>query len=187
MSKVFYTADLHLGHRRVAEIRGYDDPADHDSDICRSWRLSVSDDDWVYVLGDLGIEGSHRHALDLVSGLPGRKVLVCGNHDPVHPMNRDSRRFVARYAEVFEQVVPYARRRIQGIEVLLSHYPYRADHTEPARDLQWRLPDLESWLLHGHTHSEKAITSPNEIHVGWDAWCRLVPEATIARLIGCEA
>ena len=30
---VFFTSDLHLGHRKAAEHPGYDNPVDHDAEI----------------------------------------------------------------------------------------------------------------------------------------------------------
>ena len=57
------------------------------------------------------------------------------------------------------------------------------DHTDPPRYMQWRLPDMGHFLLHGHTHSTEKRTSAREIHVGWDAWRRMVAEHELAAII----
>lgn len=89
---------------------------------------------------------------------------------------------MAQYYGVFKSVQSYARRRVEGAEVLLSHLPYssatNADHTATPRYSQYRLPDLGRPLLHGHTHGQERVThtihNTRQIHVGLDAWRRPV-------------
>jgi calcineurin-like phosphoesterase family protein len=163
-------ADLHLGHRLVADLRGFsDDVAAHDAAICDNWAKVVSPKDQVWVLGDLAVSNPTA-ALALVGTLPGTKHLITGNHDPVSPIHRDSHKWQRRYLDVFESVQAYAKRRHAGRTVLLSHYPYTTDRGFEARYPQWRLPDLGERLFHGHTHSKEQVTSGREVHVGLDAW-----------------
>ncbi|WP_322097959.1 metallophosphoesterase family protein [Nakamurella alba] len=179
MPGTFFTSDLHLGHRLVAGLRGFDDPADHDDEIARRWRETVGDGDTVWVLGDLAVTSSAigiERTLQRIAGLPGTKHLVPGNHDPVHPMHRHAHRHQRRYLEVFESVQAFARTRIpvlpdvRATPMMLSHFPYLADHSDPPRFLEYRLRDEGEWLLHGHTHAAGQRTSVREIHVGLDAW-----------------
>jgi calcineurin-like phosphoesterase family protein len=180
---VFFTSDLHLGHRKAAEHRGFEHPHEHDAVICENWHATVKADDDVWVLGDLAAS-SPIYALGVLGALPGRKHLISGNHDKTHPMFRDAHKHLRAYMEVFESVASAGRRRINGREVLLSHFPYRRDRGE-ARHLQWRLRDEGAWLLHGHTHGAETI-SPliREVHVGVDAW-QMTPVAleTVGALI----
>lgn len=178
---VYFTSDLHLGHRLVAGLRGYEGRAiDHDDRIRFGWEMRVGPKDDVWVLGDLAAS-SPTYALEFIATLPGRKHLVAGNHDRCHPMHRDAHNWQRRYLEVFDSVQPFARRRIDGRDVLLSHFPYTRDRGEP-RHVQWRLRDEGSWLLHGHTHGQERVTitppipgteflfgPAREIHVGVDA------------------
>lgn len=185
MASVWHTADLHIGHRLVSGLRGFADTDAHDAEIIERWTRDVRDGDIVYVLGDVAVSNPTR-ALVILNELPGRKRLISGNHDPVAAQHREAHRWFGAYLEVFEWVTPFARRRIAGQDVLLSHYPYAtsigADHGE-VRYAQYRLPDLGEWLLHGHNHSTEVRTSEREIHVGYDAWRRLVPEHEIAALM----
>jgi len=105
----------------------------------------------------------------LIAELPGTKHLIAGNHDRCHPMHRDAHNWQRRYLEVFDSVQSFARRRIAGRQVMLSHFPFSGDHTFEDRYTQYRLRDEGAWLLHGHTHS-MSKGEGRQIHVGADAW-----------------
>lgn len=192
MTTVFFTADLHLGHELVAKerTRGWVLPrvvgaevTAHDRVLAHRWDATVKPDDTVWVLGDLCAGGptATRRALEWIDARPGVKHLVAGNHDKVHPMHRDAHKWQREYLESgFESVQAFARRRIDGQQVLLSHFPYEGDHTARSRFDQYRLPCEGLPLLHGHTHSSERVTSvlPDgdlhvstpQVHVGVDAW-----------------
>lgn len=202
---VYLTSDLHLGHERVATLRGFDSVAEHDAAVADRWRALVKPRDTVWVLGDLAA-ASPVHALAILATLPGEKVLVAGNHDRCHPMHRDAHRRQAAYLTTgggpFVATLSGARKRIGGEDVLLSHFPYLRDREEP-RHLQWRLRDEGLPLVHGHTHGEERLTvtpammtdpwhgepeevAPRriEVHVGVDAWgLSPVAEHDVAALI----
>jgi calcineurin-like phosphoesterase family protein len=169
MSNVFYTSDAHLGHNLVAGKRGFATSAAHDTHFCDQWTSVVKPDDLVWVLGDLATS-SPTHALSLLSQLPGRKRLIKGNHDRNHSMHRNAPRWDDKYREVFEYTADFGRVRAGGVNVLLSHFPYYADHTDPPRHMQYRLPEMGELLMHGHNHSKRRYTSAYELHVGVDAW-----------------
>lgn len=179
----WFTSDLHFGHRLVAGHRGFTDTTDHDDAICIEWCKRVTTSDQVWVLGDLTLSNPTK-ALGIIAELPGTKHFISGNHDPCHPMHRDSHKWQRRYLAAFESVQPFARRKIAGHYVLLSHFPYTADRGE-VRYSQYRLADEGMWLLHGHLHSTEQRTSAREIHVGVDAW-GLAPVNldTIAEMLG---
>jgi calcineurin-like phosphoesterase family protein len=174
--KVWFTADLHVGHRFVAGLRGHSDTNDHDSLLASHWDRMVQPDDQVWVLGDISVGGSRaqRAALEWIADRPGTKHLVSGNHDDCAPMHRNAHKWLRSYLEAFESVAPAARRRYGGQEFLLSHYPYKGDHTEVQRYDQWRLPDHGLPILHGHTHSGGRVSHSAkgtlQLHVGVDAW-----------------
>jgi calcineurin-like phosphoesterase family protein len=184
----FYTSDLHFGHLLVADIRGFDDPADHDATVAQRWRETVGADDEVWVLGDLSMAQSNvgvERVLAQIAELPGTKHLIPGNHDPVHPLHRRAHLWQRRYLQVFESVQAFAHQRIEGVDVLLSHFPYVADHSDPPRFLEYRLRDEGMWLLHGHTHQSERRSGEREIHVGLDGWdLRPASVEEIAALMG---
>ena len=80
---IYYISDLHLFHDKI--IEKYNRPFAsieemHDC-IIKNWRNTVKKNDIVYVLGDLGMYHAHEIA-DIISSLPGNKILITGNHDP---------------------------------------------------------------------------------------------------------
>lgn len=212
MSEVFYTSDLHLGHNLVAGKRGFTtleedsyevrdgygesfqspldsvempDPDSHDAWLAQRWDSQVKPGDTVFVLGDISINGG-QHALDWIRARPGNKVLVAGNHDPVHPQHRTAQKKFALWTNYFEMITPFMRRKLAGISFGMSHYPYASWGDGPerggavtSRHNQWRLPDMGMPLLHGHTHGPER-DHDNMFHVGVDAWDgSLVPQSVI--------
>lgn len=178
MSTVLVTADLHLGHERVIEIRGYPTAAEHDDAIEDAWRAAVRPDDIVWVLGDLCL--SHlENTLDRIATWPGRKRLIAGNHDACHPMHRHAPKTLPRYLRTFEYVSTVATARHAGQTVLLSHFPYvgGGDHFDTERYPQWRLVDYGGLLLHGHGHTRgtRRRTGPRSLDIGLDAWHAPIP------------
>ena len=103
MSEVFVIADLHFGHKKLAEVRGFESTQAHDDDIVDRWNRAVRKRDVTYVLGDV-------FKLDRMKDLNGLKKLAMGNHDTMP---------IARYAEHFSKVAAY----FDFDGALLSHIP----------------------------------------------------------------
>jgi predicted phosphohydrolase len=83
--KVFALADLHLG-RAVKKPMDVFGPAweRHTERIDANWRARVGPDDWVLVPGDISWAMKLEDAvpdLRFIHDLPGRKILLKGNHD----------------------------------------------------------------------------------------------------------
>lgn len=144
---VFYTSDLHIGHAKVAGIRGFKkiveyresggqdpmwedvevvDTEAHDRDLARVWDSMVKPDDIVYVLGDTGMSNFDKVVLPWFAERPGTKHLIAGNHDPVHPARSDALKLQPKWLKVFATISPYATRKAAGHKFLLSHFPYGA-------------------------------------------------------------
>jgi len=160
--QVWYTSDLHFLHEKVALIRGFKDSAEHDIAIFENWQGQVTPNDTVYVLGDIASdERTLRHALGMLDALPGDKILIAGNHDGFHPKNRKFMEWqeIALSFPRIKAVAPFARRKLLGKDVMLSHFPYYRERpgVEP-RDMQYRLRNEGNWLLHGHTHGTEVVT-----------------------------
>ena len=171
-TRTFFTSDLHVGHRLVSDMRGFTTPDDHDAVLAQRWDIAINQNDVVWVLGDIsgGGRGSQLTALDWLKQRPGKKHLVSGNHDTVHPMHSTAHTLLPDYLEVFKTVQSAARRQIARQTCLLSHFPYAADTLADRRDFsQWQLPDRGCWLLHGHIHRDVRQVG-QQIHVGLDAW-----------------
>lgn len=111
-----------------------------DAAIASAWRSRVTDDDTVWILGDVG-------CLDELASLPGTKHLVFGNDD------RPRKPFVE--SGVFETTQTKRTLEIGCGKILLVHDPRSAspDHTR---------------ILHGHTHSLPDEPDPRFVSVSVD-------------------
>ncbi len=79
MSRVLFVGCLHLGHKWMAQHRGFHDEFYHDEYLIEQWNSVVNKKDKVYILGDVTMETTeHYYQLDRLNG---RKVVVLGNHD----------------------------------------------------------------------------------------------------------
>jgi calcineurin-like phosphoesterase family protein len=196
-----FTSDLHVYHKTVAGHRGYwmpsggylqgdgyalaigqDVPAPgrYAEDMADYWDSTVKDDDITFILGDTGI-GQWNDVLAWFDERPGIKHLITGNHDPVHPARSDAIKLQKRWLQTFDTINPYATKKIAGVKVMMSHFPYQSygdgtTHGDPeGRWNEWRVPEeLGKLLLHGHTHGPEKAHDGNQFHVGIDVWARFV-------------
>jgi calcineurin-like phosphoesterase family protein len=201
VSAVWFSSDTHFLHAMVAKLRGFSSSEEHDEAVIARWNALIRPDDLVWHLGDVGL-GNETRVLAQAARLNGRKHLITGNHDPCWPGHRDARKHQRRWLDVFESVQAFAKIRLGGRTVLLSHMPYSGDHTGEDRHTQFRLRDEGGWLVHGHTHQRNRL-GPNpryltmmdpvtgggisrplgrEVHAGLDAW-DLAP-ASEAQIMG---
>lgn len=185
MTRVFLTSDLHLGHQKVAETRGFETTAAHDQWVIESWINTVEEQDTVIVLGDIAT-GNPAEALKIVKNLPGTKDLITGNHDKCDPSQRGSRNWVATYMETFRSVQQHLTFYSEGQRILASHYPYEGDHTVEQRYSEYRLPDKGHWLFHGHVHKDWKFNG-RQINVGIDVWGKPVDLMTLRKHISSFA
>lgn len=79
MSQVKFIGCLHLGHKSIAQYRGFHDEYYHDEHLIASWNSVTHKKDLTYILGDVTMENSKEYYQ--LDRLNGRKVVVLGNHD----------------------------------------------------------------------------------------------------------
>jgi calcineurin-like phosphoesterase family protein len=186
MTRRWFTADLHFGHRNIARYTGRPFPDtdagvdEMNATLIKLWNGTVGEDDEVWVLGDVAM-GRIKDTLERVGELHGRLHLVAGNHDrcwPVDPIPgmstkhiRKAEEWVDRYREVgFETIAQDTRMTLHdGTEVRLNHFPYEGDSHDEDRFVSARPLDDGGWLLHGHIH-QTARQRGHQINVGCDAW-----------------
>lgn len=181
MTTHWFCADMHFGHAKVAELRGFPDTDTHDAAIMAGLERSLRPGDTLWILGDMTMGGKHREieALESLGRFASeRRVpmhLILGNHDRAHPQHTNSIRAEQDVQKVMDSVGIARRIKTEnGGRALLSHFPYSGDHTTTERYTLWRLPDEGIPLIHGHTHStEKVSYSPSgtvQVCVSLDAW-----------------
>ncbi|MCB0927117.1 MAG: metallophosphoesterase family protein [Mycobacterium sp.] len=171
---LYFTADLHLQHPKLAGLRGFNTVAAHDAAVMAELYQLDPEQDALWVLGDIcsGGVASMESALEQLSTLRVAIHLVTGNHDPVHPMNHNHCRHADLYSAVFETVQESADVDLGGEIALLSHFPYLGT-PDPHSNVDfsaWQLPDHGQWLIHGHTHSADRRSGARSICVSLEAW-----------------
>lgn len=107
--------------------------AEHDAAITAAWQACVRPDDWVLHLGDVCL-GSKDDPGRIRTRLPGRIILVRGNHD---------RSRTAMLAMGYDQVVSAAEITVDDRTWICRHNP-AAFYLREARS--------SVRLLHGHSH-----------------------------------
>jgi calcineurin-like phosphoesterase family protein len=157
---VFFTADTHFGHGGALGLyrRPFASVAEMDRALENLWNETVGPEDEVWHLGDFAV--GRRDPGPLLARLHGRKRLVVGNNDG--PATCD--------LPGWENVVPYAEVTVEGVQLVLCHYPFRT----------WR-GSGKGWLnLHGHSHGRLSrLTRQHD--VGVDA--RGFRPVTLAELV----
>lgn len=131
---VYFTSDMHFGHKNVLmhDGRPFDSVEEMDAELIARWNSVVREEDTVYVLGDISWHKGNKTA-EIFKQLNGHKHLIKGNHDRMH---KD-------LDEYFESVNPYAEIRYYGNTFILSHYPihfYNKHH-------------YGAVMLYGHVHN----------------------------------
>ena len=158
---IYVTSDLHFCHDRpfLFEPRGFSNIDEHDQAIVKNWNAIVTEDDDVYVLGDLMLNDNEK-GLFLIKQLRGKLHVTIGNHDT--PAR------IALYRSCYNIVeVNYANLlTYKGHNFYLSHYPTIVGDVKHERR-----PKNVLYNLYGHTHQQTNFY--NDIffiyHVGLDS------------------
>lgn len=159
MSKIYVTSDLHFGHDRefIWKVRGYDSIDDMNNDFVSKWNNTVTDEDDVYVLGDLML-GSPQN-IGYIKLLHGKLHIVLGNHDT---RNREE---MYRALDNVVEVACAIRLDYKKYHFFMTHYPCMTGNLEKEHLRQMTLN------LYGHTHQKTNFYEdrPYMYHVGVDS------------------
>lgn len=145
MSKIWLTSDLHFCHNRgfIYEPRGFNSVDEHNKTIVSNWNKVVSEDDDVYVLGDLMLNDNET-ACEYIKQLNGRIHIVRGNHDT------DTRWAIYMSLPNVVELCGWAMMiHYRKYHFYLSHFPTLTGNLEKESLHQCTLN------LFGHTHSRE--------------------------------
>lgn len=137
MTKIFVCADLHFCHKNVIvyDERPWPDVDAMNTGLISRWNNTVSPNDIVYVLGDVGFCG-HDRMKELVSQLKGYLILIRGNHD----RNRSFEWWEEiGFDEVYNQYVM----TLEEKTIHMSHEPIEDAPLYPGH-----------FYLYGHVHND---------------------------------
>jgi len=141
MTRIWFTADLHLGHDSAWVRESRPCFADADAGVSAmmgNWNAAVSRGDLVYVLGDFCWWKDRSTIERTLAGLHGNKILIAGNHD------WKAVRTAKGWASVHPLLTIRPRLRETAYRITLCHYPMRS----------WPASHHGSWHLHGHSHCQ---------------------------------
>jgi calcineurin-like phosphoesterase family protein len=145
----FFTSDSHFGDHRTINIwkRPFASAAEMDRVLEEAWNDAVAPGDEVWHLGDFARKPADVPAL--LARLNGTKHLIRGNNDPPATVA----------AEGWSSVQDYIELELDGVRLVLCHYPFRT----------WNGQHRRAVNLHGHSHG-RLKPLPRQHDVGVDVW-----------------
>ena len=141
----FFTADLHFGHSEIINYceRPFKDVSEMNSVLINNWNSRVTNNDHVYIIGDLYYGGRDAAGIDeavaIVKKLNGILHLVAGNHDFPYLKNMD-------YHYLFADVDQIRYLKHEGKNIFMCHYPIA----------EWSGYFRGSLHIYGHIHNQKS-------------------------------
>ena len=132
----YYISDLHLGHANalIFDNRPFATLEEMENKIVENWNKTVTDNDDVYILGDVVWKNVYW---ETIKKLKGRKHLIKGNHD----------RLSAEAKECFVSINDYEEIKDGDTSVILCHFPIAS----------WNKMTHGSVHLYGHVHNSEEI------------------------------
>jgi calcineurin-like phosphoesterase family protein len=145
--KLFFTSDMHFGHKNIIKLcnRPFGSLEEMHERIIYNWNNTVSHDDIVFILGDLGYKTDKSWVANILSRLSGQKILIKGNHDHDKFIPYDSLHCV--YSGLLDIEVSDLDVKGKYQRITLCHYPM----------LSWNQSHRGAWNLFGHWHTGKVV------------------------------
>ncbi|HHB0524308.1 TPA: metallophosphoesterase family protein [Staphylococcus aureus] len=164
---IYFISDTHFYHKTLAiKNRKFDSVEQMNQHIIKNWNETVSDDDDIYILGDLFYRSSIENANSILKLLNGNKYLVVGNHDKHYLSNENFK------TDIFKQISEIIEFKSHNYLWVLCHYPL----------LEWNQKHYNNSIhLYGHVHDFKPeyynkILGSNAVNVS----CELIKYTPIS-------
>ena len=161
MSKIYFTSDLHLCHKKefLWGGRGFTSVEHMNYAILNKWNDLITDEDEVYILGDSILSDTER-GIEILKQLKGKKYYIYGNHD-----TNDR---IAALQEACPEITFLGwsyMLRINKRQFYLSHFPTITRTLDDAPNKQGVIN------LYGHTHQDTNFYdgNPYMYHIGMDS------------------
>lgn len=142
--RLLFWSDLHFEHHNIIKYAGrpFEGTEHMNQQLIKNYWENVTDKDIVVFGGDVAF-GDVEDIVEMMKNLPGKKVLVLGNHD------FDKNKCIYREYNCFDVVtLAFTMQRIiegKTYNVLVTHYPVHADVLPP-----------NTINIHGHIHQNKS-------------------------------
>ncbi len=133
---IYFTSDLHLGHSNVLKLcnRPFETIEEMDEYIIDKWNKKVTNNDTVYMLGDIMFRNK-KPPEEYLSRLKGKKHLIRGNHDRSWMKKVDVDKYFLSNNNL--DFISDGKHRIT-----MCHYPM----------MSWPHMSTDGYMIHGHIH-----------------------------------
>ena len=137
---IYFTSDQHFGHANIINMcnRPFKDVEHMNATLIDNWNSVVTEEDEVYILGDLSFKGNVSRINIILRQLLGKKYLIRGNHDKyldAYQFDKSNYVWVKDYYEL----------DYNNAKLILFHYPI----------YEWAHFYRKSAHLYGHNHRPK--------------------------------
>lgn len=146
MSEFLYSSDPHLNHEFIAQWRKFSSVKAMNECLMDNYSQVLSPKKTLVLLGDIAF-GDKDEAYKLLKKLPGKKILIAGNHDNKKIMSWD----------IWSEVTLYKEMKDEGKSLSIFHFPIE----------DWSGKHRGVIHLHGHEHGALPDYA-NRIDVGVD-------------------
>ena len=135
---IYFTADLHLGHENIMHLcnRQFNNIEEHDEYILQSINNVCTENDNLYILGDIGYPKDINKLRDYLKRINANVYVVLGNHDSRYNLMQLKRE------GIIKDVSDFAKVANEGKLIVCCHYPLK----------EWVGYYRGSYLAYGHTH-----------------------------------
>lgn len=143
---IYYTSDLHFYDESMLQYEKQNDPTapawnsieERDEYIIEHWNNKVTDNDEVYIAGDISL-APKNDTVRALQRLKGKKHLIIGNHDGgwLKTLTQNESVNVIDVNDGIKTI------RDAGRTVVICHYPI----------LAWEKQHKGSYLVYGHLHA----------------------------------
>ncbi len=135
---IYYISDTHLDDQAIFDKckRPFSSLDEMKNVIISNWNKKVTDDDTVYVLGDI-VKDDEPKSLDTFRLLKGHKHLIVGNHD--HKLLKD-----IEESNIFESIKFIDVIIDSDFKVCICHYPL----------MDWMEFNRGGLFVYGHIHNK---------------------------------
>lgn len=178
--QVFFTSDLHFGHRNILNFcsRPFADIKEMGQALIDTWNKTVGENDIVFVLGDMFWWDSRHGTWKALKKLNGEIYIVLGNHDTAKQYEIALQQAPDKIHLLSDTVTVWFEDKTPGnwvlprrvVEVFLCHYPL----------LTWPHREKRALQLFGHIHSGPRVDRPGGMDLDLPLWW-------YQRDIGCDS
>lgn len=158
---IYFSSDLHFNHNKdfLYKPRGFDSIDVMNTTVVANWNSIVTNEDDVYILGDLML-GDNEAGILLLKLLNGKLHIILGNHDT------DTRIELYKNLENIVEICYATQLKYKKTYFFLCHYPVITANFDD--QLPWAKHLIS---LFGHTHQQHIFYNDNPYmyNVGLDA------------------